>query len=180
MSDESVHVQSTEQFVRLLTSIQGSLYGYILSLLPDREAARDVLQEANVVLWRRSNDYRAGTNFTAWAFNVARHKVLAHHRDTARDRHIFGNTLFDRLAACADSQGETFAPLAVALEECVDALPGHQKALIRSRYASGGSVQRISFTNLPRRTVNWLTPPACSPSSGPRWKWITFERGAKN
>jgi len=136
--------EASEKFVRLLTAAQASIYAYILSLLPDREAARDILQETNVVLWRKHAQYRAGTNFTAWAFNIARHKVLSHRRDTARDRHLFDDALFDRLADRADADADLAAPLIRALEECVDELPPRQSELVRERYAVGGSVQTIA------------------------------------
>ena len=41
-----------------MTDHQGRLFGYILSLLGDADAANDVLQEANIVLWRDSREFR--------------------------------------------------------------------------------------------------------------------------
>ena len=42
-----------ERFVTSLTDSQDLLYAYILSLFPDVDLARDVLQETNLVLWRK-------------------------------------------------------------------------------------------------------------------------------
>jgi RNA polymerase sigma-70 factor, ECF subfamily len=41
-----------EELVSLMTQFQGRLYAYILSLIADADAANDVLQETNVVLWK--------------------------------------------------------------------------------------------------------------------------------
>ncbi len=88
--------------MRDLINCQPALYAYILSLLPNREDANDVLQDANLVMWRRSDEFVEGTNFLAWAYQIARYKVLAHHRDCHRDRHIFDDGLFAQLADQAD------------------------------------------------------------------------------
>ena len=42
----------SEAFVRLLTEAQGPVYGYLLTLIPDRNRARDLLQETNITLWK--------------------------------------------------------------------------------------------------------------------------------
>ncbi|MDF1745393.1 MAG: sigma factor, partial [Gimesia sp.] len=44
---------NTEQFVQQLTENQNRLYGYVYSLLGDHSRAEDVLQETNLVLWRK-------------------------------------------------------------------------------------------------------------------------------
>ena len=90
-----------EVFVRNLTNCQPSLYAYILSLLPNRDDANDVLQDANLVMWRRSAEFAEGTNFLAWAYKIARYKVLSHHRDQHRSRQVFDDALFAQLADVA-------------------------------------------------------------------------------
>lgn len=133
-----------EQFVRNLTNCQPTLYSYILSLLPSREDANDVLQDVNLVLWRRSKEYKSGTNFTAWAYKIARFKVLAHHRDRHRDRHIFDDRLFATLADQADRRAADDDGTASLLDDCLDELPIKQRELIRERYTPGGSVKEIA------------------------------------
>ncbi|MCH9001552.1 MAG: hypothetical protein IIC02_03175, partial [Planctomycetes bacterium] len=75
-----------EQFVRELTANQSRLLAYVLTLLPDYEAAQDVAQNTNVVLWRKADTFREGTQFMTWACQVARLEVLAYFRDQGRDR----------------------------------------------------------------------------------------------
>jgi RNA polymerase sigma-70 factor (ECF subfamily) len=59
-------------FASLITSSQQRLYAYIRSLLDNSASAWDVLQETNVVLWKKQAEFQMGTNFDAWAFTVAR------------------------------------------------------------------------------------------------------------
>lgn len=57
--------RDSDEFVTLLTANQTSLYACVLSLLPDRAAARDVLQDTNLTLWHKAADFEQGTNFLA-------------------------------------------------------------------------------------------------------------------
>ena len=50
----------TEHFIQSLTESQNRLYGYIYSLVGDHHAAADVLQECNLVLWRKFGEFREG------------------------------------------------------------------------------------------------------------------------
>ena len=133
-----------EQFVRNLTNCQASLYAYILSLLPNRDDANDILQDTNLVMWRRSDEYVEGANFLAWAYKIARYKVLAHHRDSRRDRHIFDEQLFDCLADDAERRARDPNGVAALLEDCVEELPPIQRQLVEDRYAPDGSVQDMA------------------------------------
>jgi RNA polymerase sigma-70 factor, ECF subfamily len=133
-----------ERFVRDLINCQPALYAYILSLLPNRDDANDVLQDVNLVMWRRSDEFVEGTNFIAWAYQIARYKVLAHHRDCHRDRHIFDDGLFSQLADQAERREADPEGVASLLEDCVEELPAGQRELVRERYAPGGSVREIA------------------------------------
>ena len=57
VSDEKI-----EQFVSLLTRYQQRVYLFILSLVPDRADAEDVLQETNLVLWQKFDDFTPGSD----------------------------------------------------------------------------------------------------------------------
>lgn len=78
-----------ELFIRSLTESQSRLYGHIYSLRGNHHAAAEVLQETNLVLWRKLDEFRAGSDFIPWAFGVARFQVLAHLGDTKRPRARF-------------------------------------------------------------------------------------------
>ncbi|MCG8587497.1 MAG: sigma-70 family RNA polymerase sigma factor [Pirellulales bacterium] len=137
----------SELFVHELTGAQGSLYAFILSILPDREAARDVLQETNIVLWRKAAEFTPGTSFTAWSFSIARNKVLSYHRDQGRERVVFSDALMTTLADDAASDSVHANAEQLALEECVDELPKKKRQLIAERYSAGGSVKEMAKTH---------------------------------
>lgn len=128
-----------------IASHQAALHRYILSLLPDRSLADDVLQETNLVLWRKAADYDPERPFLAWAFGIARHQVMAARRDAGRDRHVFNDQLVELLAD-EHSTDDHASPVQEALESCLRQLPGQQRELILARYEPGASVQDLAKT----------------------------------
>ena len=133
-----------DTFVAELTSAQTSVYGYILSILPDRTAAQDVLQEVNVTAWQKRADFTAGTSFFAWASKIAYFHVLSHRRKMSRDRLVFGDDVLDYLAERQLEREQEVSRRGIALKACLEKLPSGQKQLVEQRYAPGGSVQDIA------------------------------------
>lgn len=134
----------SDQFIQELTASQNSLYGYILSLLPDRVAAQDVLQEVSVTAWQKRADFQPGTSFFAWASKIAYFHVLSHRRKMSRDRLVFDDEVLDYLAERQIEREEEVSRRGMALKGCLEKLPAGQRTLIEQRYATGGSVQDIA------------------------------------
>jgi RNA polymerase sigma-70 factor (ECF subfamily) len=134
----------SDQFLTLLTSSQTSLYAYILSLLPDRAAAQDVLQEVNLTVWHKAADFREGTSFFAWASKIAYFHVLSHRRKMSRDKLVFADDVLDYLAERHAELLEEGDARERALRDCLGELPAAQRRLVEQRYARGGSVQVIA------------------------------------
>lgn len=135
-----------EQFVRLLTGCQNQLYAFILSLLPDPHAASDVLQETNVVMWRKADEYAPETDFAAWACRVAYFEIRSYRRNRARDRHVFDESLLDNLAQGAAERVGRLGERFEMLDDCLAALTPEQQELIRLRYRTGGSIREVAQT----------------------------------
>lgn len=132
-----------ERMVGWIASHQAALHRYILSLLPDRSLADDVLQETNLVLWRKAAEYDPERPFLAWAFTIARYQVMACRRDKGRDRHVFNDKLVEILAEEHPAEDDTTS-LQDALQDCLTRLPAHQRELILARYEPGASVQDLA------------------------------------
>jgi RNA polymerase sigma-70 factor (ECF subfamily) len=136
--------QRTEQFVQLLTDSQDRLFAYILSLLPNPERARDVLQETNLVLWRKSEDFVPGSVFMAWACKTAYFQVLAYRRDRMRDKHVFSEELLRDLAERSSAVLESYDRRQSALGGCMEKLSPQQQHLVRTRYVDRCTVAQIA------------------------------------
>lgn len=135
---------SQENLIALITRHQAALHAYILGLLPNRSKADDVLQETNLVLWRKAADYDQSMPFMPWACGIARFQVKAANRDAARDRHVFDPQLLDLLAIEDEPGLESTAAMDRALSECLERLPGDKRDLILHRYQPDSSVHQMA------------------------------------
>lgn len=133
-----------DQFLRLYVEHEEVIYGFVRSLVPTRDDAREVMQEVAVVLWRKFEALEAVTDFRAWAFGVARMEVKTWLRDRARDRHVFGDEVLELLAHEATEDAESFEAEREALEECLGKLPTKQRRLVEAAYAPGARIDRLA------------------------------------
>lgn len=125
---------NTEQFVQQLTENQNRLYGYVYSLLGDHSRAEDVLQETNLVLWRKIAEYDQTRPFLPWAFAIVRFQVLAQLRDKQRDRMLLDSNLAEMLSDEAVRQSEQIDDIREALRPCLGLLTSTNRELIEERY----------------------------------------------
>ena len=132
-----------ERIVGLIARHQPDLHRYILSLLPDRMLADDVLQETNLVLWRKAAEYDPAQLFLPWAFTIAFFQVKAARRDAGRDRHVFDDSLVEILAVEHQADAPS-GDLEAALEKCLGELSESNRHLILARYQPGASVQDLA------------------------------------
>ena len=138
-------VNTSEDFIELMTSFQGRLYGYILSLLADPNVANDILQETNIILWQKSAEFKMGSNFKAWSFRIANFKVMAHRQRQMRDKLVFDDDFMNNLTLEANTYDETYEEKQKILTNCIAKLPERQKDLIARRYSIGTSVKNIAL-----------------------------------
>lgn len=132
-----------DQFVRLLTSEQLGLHRYLNSLLGDFDAASTVLQEANIVLLDKFEEFELNTNFSAWARKIAYWQALAFLRDQARDKLVFSVEMVNQLAnrpAIREEESEA----RLALRHCLNELSENSLELIRHRYNADLSIRLLA------------------------------------
>lgn len=131
----------TTIFVELLTSHQRSLYAYICSLLMGDPGAADVLQDTNLDLWARAEDFDLERPFLPWAFGFARQRVLAYRKSRSRSRLVFGEEAINRIDdACRQQATQADARL-TALQKCLQKLDARHAQLIQERYVAKSSLR---------------------------------------
>ena len=133
-----------DQLVELMTQFQGRLYAYLLSLTADADAANDVLQETNVVLWKESRQYQPGTNFKAWAFRIAHFQYMAYRQRRLRDKVVFSDEIINRLAMESRQLDEDYDGRAAALARCLEKIQPRSREALRLRYADDVAVQEMA------------------------------------
>lgn len=139
--DDAEHQQ---QFVLQLTECQNRIYAYIFSMLGDHTRASDVLQETNLVLWKRAKDWSYGAPFLPWAFVIARFQVLASLRDRSRDCCLLDSELIETLSQDIAAESSRLEETRDALRECLTRLTEQNRNLIKLRYEHGKSIISIS------------------------------------
>ena len=134
----------TEEFVKLLTQHQPEVFHFILSLLPQRADADDVLQDTNLLLWKKFDTYQSGTNFRAWAMQIASFRVKKFIEQRQQSKLQFGEAFVDQVAAMAVGELENLSRRQVALEQCLQELPAKDRKLIELRYLATGSLAAVA------------------------------------
>ncbi len=127
--------RDTEEFVRELTACQDDLFFFIRSLCGDLTAAADIRQDVNVILWRKRENYRLGTNFKAWAFQTAKFEVKSYMRKARKDSIICGDPeLLDLFAEEVPATIDQLPERRLALLQCLKSLTEKDSELLKHHY----------------------------------------------
>ena len=108
-----------DDFVELFVAHERRILSFVASLLPNLADAEDVLQEVSRVLWEKFDEFQPGTSFSAWAFQIAKLKVLEHRRRQSRQRVIFSGETLERLAVDAAKLSEESELRHRTLDDCL-------------------------------------------------------------
>jgi RNA polymerase sigma-70 factor (ECF subfamily) len=131
--------RTTEVFVQMFTKAQRPLYLFILSQTGNTQDSEEILQNANVVIWKKSDQFEAGTNFFAWACQIARFEVLQFRQRHRRDKLQFSEEFQEIVARESISRQDDLELQRQALDSCIRKLSPRDQALIRERYQPGSS-----------------------------------------
>lgn len=131
-------------FVQCLAGRQNRLYAFIFTLLGNADQAEDVLQETNRVIWENASDFEPGSNFTAWAFQIAFNQVRTHRKRVQRDRLSFDDRALDALANEVAEHQVEMDERQQALALCLDKLQPQHERMIQQRYRQGLSIKKIA------------------------------------
>lgn len=131
-------------FLELLTQHQRKLYGYIYSFVPNAADSDDLLQETNLVLWRKSHQYKMGTNFTAWACQIAYLNIKNFFKTKGRNRVCFDEELLSELTDLQIARIDTHTVHATLLINCLGKLSAKSREIVRLRYDGNHRIKDIA------------------------------------
>lgn len=111
---------------------------YVRSLMPGYEGADDIAQETLLKIWQKREDFTPGSNFKAWAFQIARYLVLNQRRRLANSKVTL---LDDELLGRIDQHWREEPPPQMdaemaALASCMSQLSPEDRQLLQARYFS--------------------------------------------
>src|SRR4051794_21253119 len=90
-------VEKSKVFLPLFVQNERRVYAYILTLLPNRADADDMLQEVSLVMWDKFAPDSPPTDFAAWGCRIAYFKVLDFYKRHRRGRVLFSQETLERI-----------------------------------------------------------------------------------
>jgi RNA polymerase sigma-70 factor (ECF subfamily) len=138
---EQQELERNQQLMLLITQHQRRIFAYIYTLVPDRNDAEDLLQETSLVICEKFSEFTPGTDFVAWACQIAWWRIRAARQKFARSKVLFDETVLAAVAHTAAALGPELDERHAALEHCLKRLPARDRELVLSRYEPGGGVE---------------------------------------
>jgi len=129
-----------KRLMALMTQHQRRIFAYIYTLVPDRYDAEDLLQETSLVICEKFDQFEEGTDFVAWACQIAYWRIRYARQKFARSKVVFRQDIVDALAQTAAEMHEELDERHEALSHCLQKLPVRDRELVLTRYEPGGGV----------------------------------------
>ncbi|MBX3444599.1 MAG: sigma-70 family RNA polymerase sigma factor [Planctomyces sp.] len=139
----------SDDFVQLFTRHQRRLYLFILAQLGRSQDAEEALQETNVVMLAKHQQFVPGTNFFAWAAQIAHYEVLKSRQRKRRDRLRFQEEFLQATTEDVQAPLDDLDLRRAALRQCLAKLRDKDRQLIEKRYRPG-AVGRMEAEHLGR------------------------------
>ena len=130
-----------QQLMRLMTQHQRRIFGYIYTLVPDRHDAEDILQETSVVICEKFAQFQPGTDFAAWACQIAYWEVRRARQKFARAKVVFNQEVVDAISETAVELAPEQTARHEALAKCLQKLHARDRELLLTRYEPGSGVE---------------------------------------
>ena len=141
--DQGAPPSKSKLFLPLFLQNERRVYAYILTLLPRRADADDVLQEASLVMWDKFDEAHPPNDFAAWGCRIAYFKVLDFYKRQQRSRICFSQELLERIGETAVEQAGALQldERRAALAGCIEKLGDKERALLACRFDEGATTQ---------------------------------------
>lgn len=139
-------MESKDTFLKLFLTCNNQLFSFIIMLVPNYSDAEDLLQETASLMWAKFDTYQPGSNFWAWARQIARYKIANYYRAKKKEFR-FEDSLLDELGSAHEKVASQLNERKAALTGCLKKLNDEDFNLIRMKY-----FQNISIADIARET----------------------------
>ncbi len=135
---------SQKQLMLLMTQHQRRIFSYIYTLVPSRADAEDILQETSLVICEKFGEFTIGTDFAAWACQIAYWEVRRARQKFARAKVVFDQDVVDALAQTASAMIDEVSERHEALAGCLKKLHPRDREFVLARYEPGCGVEQAA------------------------------------
>lgn len=133
-----------ERFASLLATCQRKVFLYIMAFVHNPADAEEILQETNLVLWRKFDQYRPGTDFSQWACRVAYYEILKYREKKVHQEHLFSADFMERFAEEVEDFLQEVDARREALQGCMEKLRPQDRQLLWQRYQPAASTRSVA------------------------------------
>jgi RNA polymerase sigma-70 factor, ECF subfamily len=133
-----------KQFLDLYTANQRRLYGYIVTLVPNRSDAEDIFSQTTLVLWEKWTQFDQTRSFISWACGVARNKILQHQAKPERRWESLSEQVIAIVSEDRDKLQCVLDQRSKVLVHCTEQLKAWQRQLLESCYSGVTSIAAIA------------------------------------
>ena len=131
-------VDPISNVVRMLMEHRAMLFAYIYTAVRDFDVAEEVFQETSVAVCESHASFVPGTNFGAWAREIARRRILAQWRSSSRFPGLLSDEALGQIEAGFEDVEARWTSSAriAALRSCLGTLGPTARRMLELRYAS--------------------------------------------
>ena len=137
--------EQRKQLVALMTRHQRRIFSYIYTLVPHRPDADDILQETSLVICEKFDEFEPGTDFVAWACQIAYWRVRYARQKFARAKVFFNQDVLDAVAKTAGDMAGELDDRHEALSNCLQKLNTRDREFLLARYEPGCGVREAAL-----------------------------------
>lgn len=136
--------EKSQYFMQLFLKSQRRIYGYVMTAVPSPSEADDIVQDIASLMWTKFDEYRPGSDFTAWAISIARFKILRYLREQKTHRRKFSEKTLEVIEQL-ESQDVTNEDLRIdTLRRCIQKLKGAERRILSLRYDEGTTLKSLA------------------------------------
>lgn len=143
-SAASDQILSGAEFAALIVRHDRPLLRYIMTLIPRRDDAEEILQRTAAILWERSPEFDQRRPFLPWALRFAYFEALNFRKELARDRLVFRAEVLDAIVETRSALEGELDQRREALRKCLDAFPERDRDLLQRRYCDSATIAEMA------------------------------------
>lgn len=128
----------------LMTRHQRRIFSYIYTMVPHRHDAEDLLQETSLVICEKFHEFEEGTDFVAWACQIAYWRIRYARQKFARSKVIFDDEVLESVAHTAATLAREVDCRHEALAQCLQKLHPRDREFVLTRYEPGSGVEEAA------------------------------------
>jgi RNA polymerase sigma-70 factor (ECF subfamily) len=130
-------------FLTQFLTAERRIFAYIMTLVPHRADAEDLLQQVSLIMWEKFDAQAPPQDFAAWGSRIAYFKIRDYRRTVRRSRVIFSDAMLERVAqSLADRALELrLDERHDALMRCLEKAHRRDREILSERFKEGATAR---------------------------------------